>query len=236
MYLEIKNMDNRQELILNTIIQEHIYTGVPVGSNILVEKYKLNISPATVRNEMASLEKDNYIVQPHTSAGRIPTEKAYLFYLEKLATRKINKIDEKTLNESLSTNTELAFKETAKQISQISGNAVFWAFHKNNLYYTGISNLFQQPEFSQINIIYDISAVIDKLDEIINDIIEKMEFGVSVLIGSANPFGEIFGSTFVKYKQDGKTGMLGVLGPMRMDYKKILALMDYVNKKINFSK
>ena len=66
-------MDARKTLILNTIIKEHIKTGAPVGSEVLVGKYKLDISSATVRNEMAELEQAGYIAQPHTSAGRIPT-------------------------------------------------------------------------------------------------------------------------------------------------------------------
>ena len=229
-------MDSRQELILETIIKEHIATGVPVGSSILVEKYKLDISSATVRNEMAALERDGYIVQPHTSAGRIPTEEAYVLYLGKLKIKKITDTNARALDESLQSGDEMAFKETAKQISQLSGNAVFWAFHKHNLYYTGISNLFQQPEFARINIIHDISEVIDRLDEIINHIIEDIDFGLHTRLGNNNPFGSIFGSTFVKYKLQGKTGMFGVLGPMRMDYEKTIALVDYVNKKINDTK
>ncbi len=226
-------MDSRQKLILETIIKEHISTGVPVGSSVLVQKYKLDISPATVRNDMAVLERDGYIIQPHTSAGRIPTEDAYALYLEGLKIKKISTINARALDDSLRAGDELAFKETAKQISQLSGNAVFWAFHKHNLYYTGISNLFQQPEFARINIIHDISEVIDRLDEIINSIIEDAEIGLHTRFGSNNPFGSIFGSTFVKYKLEGKIGMLGVLGPMRMDYEKTIALVDYVNKKIN---
>ena len=69
-------MEKRREKILYTIVKEHIATGSPVGSEILVSKYKLGVSSATVRNEMAELEDNGFIIQPHTSAGRIPTEKA----------------------------------------------------------------------------------------------------------------------------------------------------------------
>jgi len=199
----------------------------------LVEKYKLNISPATVRNEMAALERDGYIVQPHTSAGRIPTEDAYKLHLKKIKLKKISNTNARALDEALQLEEVLAFKEVAKQISQLSGNAVFWAFHKHNLYYTGISNLFQQPEFARISIIHDISEVIDRLDEIIGVIIDDMDFGLHTRVGTNNPFGSIFGSTFAKYKLRGQIGMFGVLGPMRMDYKKTITLIDYVNKEIN---
>ena len=75
-------MNERRELILKIIINEHVITGSPVGSSVLVDKYKLNMSSATVRNEMAELEEDGYITQPHTSAGRIPTVKCYRYYLK----------------------------------------------------------------------------------------------------------------------------------------------------------
>jgi heat-inducible transcription repressor HrcA len=68
-------LSKRAELILSLVIKEHIATAQPVGSLTLVQKYNLNVSPATVRNEMASLEAKGYLTHPHTSAGRVPTEK-----------------------------------------------------------------------------------------------------------------------------------------------------------------
>jgi heat-inducible transcriptional repressor len=121
-------MDKRKELILNTIIKEHIKSGAPVGSSILVEKYKLDISPATVRNEMMALEEEGYIMQPHTSAGRIPTEKAYNLYLSNLKTKKFAQVESKELDEVLRNKEEGDLKEAAKLIAGISGNAVFGHF------------------------------------------------------------------------------------------------------------
>ncbi|HHE71161.1 MAG TPA: HrcA family transcriptional regulator, partial [Chloroflexi bacterium] len=69
----------RQEMLLRLIIKEHVQTASTVASRTLVERYKLNISPATVRNEMARLEETGYLSQPHTSAGRIPTEKGFRY-------------------------------------------------------------------------------------------------------------------------------------------------------------
>jgi transcriptional regulator of heat shock response len=231
-------MDKRKELILNTIIKEHIKTGAPVGSSILVEKYKLKISPATARNEMAELENDGYIIQPHTSAGRIPTEKAYRLFLEKSEllengfNKKKNKYDFNELEKVLNTTDEASLKEASKLISAISEGAVFWAFHRHNLYYTGISNLFHQPEFSQMETIYDISTVIDQMDIIIDSIFEKTDEGIEVLIGSENPFGSICAVVLLKYKTVDRTGMLGILGPMRMNYEKNINIVKFVNENL----
>ena len=225
-------MDKRKELILSTIIKEHIKSGAPVGSSILVEKYKLDISPATVRNEMMALEEEGYIMQPHTSAGRIPTEKAYNLYLSNLKTKKFTQSEVKGLNEILHNKEERDMKEAAKLIASISGNAVFWAFHRHNLYYTGVANLFQQPEFAQINLIYDISTIIDKIDEIVDSIFPKIEIGRHVVVGSQNPFGNLFSTVLLKYKYKENIGLVGIVGPMRMDYEKNIAIADYVNEKL----
>ncbi len=77
-------LSKRAELILSLVIKEHIATAQPVGSLTLVQKYNLDVSPATVRNEMASLEAKGYLTHPHTSAGRVPTEKGYRYFVEKL--------------------------------------------------------------------------------------------------------------------------------------------------------
>ena len=224
-------MDERKLIILNTIIKEHIKTGAPVGSGVLVDKYRLDISPATVRNEMAELEEEDFIIQPHTSAGRVPTEKAYNLYLSSLKEKQLAEKEAEVLKRALRGNDEASFKQTAKEMAKISGQAIFWAFHKNNLYYTGISNLFSQPEFSEPNLIYNISAIIDRMDEIIDDIFSEVK-ETEVLLGSANPFGDSCSTIFSKYRRSGKTGLFGILGPMRMDYEKNLALVKYVAQRI----
>ncbi len=226
-------MKGRKELILNTIIEEHIKTGAPVGSSVLAQKYKLNVSPATVRNEMVALEDEGFIIQPHTSAGRIPTEEAYRSYLENLDEKKLNNSEIKILEKALKKNDELSLKKAAKIMAQISGSAVFWAFHRHSLYYTGISSLLQQPEFYQFDLIYDISAIIDRMDEVIDNIFDKISFESQVLLGSENPFGDFCGSVLTKYRSSDKVGLFGILGPIRMDYSKNLSLIRFVNSKIS---
>jgi heat-inducible transcriptional repressor len=91
----MENLDKRKSEILNNIVSEYIKTGKPVGSSSIVRKYRLNVSPATVRNEMAELEKLGYIYQPHTSAGRMPTSKGYRFFVESILKnkKKVNALD-----------------------------------------------------------------------------------------------------------------------------------------------
>lgn len=77
-------LTERRARILQLIIREYIDSAVPVGSETLVRKYGLRVSPATIRHEMVSLEDEGYLLQPHTSAGRIPSDKGYRYYVESL--------------------------------------------------------------------------------------------------------------------------------------------------------
>jgi len=227
-------ISERKKFLLETIIKEYVKTATPVSSGMLVDKYKLDISPATVRNEMMELEEEGYIYQPHTSSGRIPTEAAYELFIADFKEMKkkkgLREAETKLLN-NLFKSDEAAYKATAKAMAELSGTAVFWAFHKNDLYYTGLSNLFAQPEFRQVNAVCDVSEIIDRLEEIIDEVFEDLEDGEQVLIGSKNPFGNFLSAVLVKYKHNNQSGVLGILGPMRMDYERNLALVEFIKNK-----
>ncbi|MGC7846201.1 heat-inducible transcriptional repressor HrcA [Desulforudis sp. 1088] len=77
-------MDERKQKILSAIVQDYIATAEPVGSRTIARKYQMGVSPATIRNEMADLEEQGYLEQPHTSAGRIPSQKGYRYYVDHL--------------------------------------------------------------------------------------------------------------------------------------------------------
>jgi len=229
-------ISERKQFILETIVKEYVKTAQPVSSGGLVDKYKLDISPATVRNEMMELEDEGYIHQPHTSAGRVPTESAYqlfLFNLQKNKKTKGLKEAEEKILDNLFRQDEAAFRQTARAIAELAGGAVYWAFHKNDLYYTGLSNLFAQPEFKQASTVCDVSGIIDRMEEIIDDIFEDLPEGEQAFIGSANPFGNFLSTVLVKYRQNGSQGLFGILGPMRMDYARNLALVEFIKEKFN---
>lgn len=226
-------MNERKQLILSTIIKEYINTGMPVSSGVLVEKYSLDVSPATVRNDMVYLENEGYIIQPHTSAGRIPTELAYKFYLENTPDKKLSQKDLNIIKDSLADNDEQSFKQAAKEIARLSGQTVFWAFHKNSLYYTGVSNLLNQPEFKQADVVYDISLIIDHMDETIEKVFEGMKLNENVvLLGSENPFGDMCGTVMFKYKLKDSVGLFGIMGPVRMDYQYCLSIANFIKEEL----
>ena len=87
-------LDERKKKILHTIIKTYLETGEPVGSRTISKYTDLNLSSATIRNEMADLEDLGYIIQPHTSAGRIPSDKGYRWYVDMLMEEKEQEVTE----------------------------------------------------------------------------------------------------------------------------------------------
>ncbi|HVT65487.1 MAG TPA: heat-inducible transcriptional repressor HrcA [Mycobacteriales bacterium] len=81
-------IEDRKLDVLRAIVEDYVSTNEPVGSKSLVERHQLGVSPATIRNDMAALEDEGYITQPHTSAGRVPTDKGYRLFVDKLSTVK----------------------------------------------------------------------------------------------------------------------------------------------------
>ncbi len=224
-------MDERKKLILDIIIKEHIETGQPVASSVVVDKYQLPYSSATVRNEMAELEEAGWIMQPYTSAGRIPTEKAYELFTSSLTDTPLPKKEGALLEAN--SGDEAEGKRIAKQLAQLSGLAVVWAFHKNHVYYTGVSNLLQQPEFTHPHLIYDISAIIDRVDEIVGDIFETIDFAPRVVLGTRSPFGPFSGAVLSRFRTPRHIGLIGVIGPLRMDYEKNRSRIQFLTEQLS---
>jgi heat-inducible transcriptional repressor len=84
----VRVLEDRKLDVLRAIVEDYVSTHEPVGSKALVERHNLGVSPATIRNDMAALEDEGYIAQPHTSAGRIPTDKGYRLFVDRLSTVK----------------------------------------------------------------------------------------------------------------------------------------------------
>ena len=115
-------LTDRQIKILKAIIEDYIETAEPVGSETLDKKYNLGVSPATIRNEMVRLTTNKFLRQPHTSAGRIPTEKGYRFFLENyVQAGRITDREKKAIQNVLKKGSvESSVKEVAKKLAEFS--------------------------------------------------------------------------------------------------------------------
>ncbi len=226
-------MNERQKNILSFVINEYIRSAQPIGSALLSEKAGMDLSPATYRNELAVLEKEGFLTQPHTSAGRIPTEKAYQYFVDTLMTKKSYQPKDRNdlkLSIKRDLDQDQMLKDVAKQLVEKSDQAVIVAFDKNTIFYTGLSHLFSQPEFSQQSDIISLTSVVDDLDEVIGGMFDNIQ-DLEILVGSHNPFGRTCSSILGKYKmKDDREGMFAILGPMRMDYEKNIHLLQEVKQ------
>lgn len=116
-------MTKRQEKIIETIVKEHVRTSKPVSSKILVQKHKLGLSSATIRNEMKELEKAGYLSKPHTSAGRVPTEKAYRLFIKLLERKEmkmpVRKISRQSSEDVFEKHFNYLFKQVGKEETKV---------------------------------------------------------------------------------------------------------------------
>lgn len=223
-------MNERQQNLLRIIIDQYIKTAQPVGSKLIANQGNFDLSSATIRNEMAELEEQGYIWHPHTSAGRIPTEKGYQYLVDNfIGEAELSKKQKESLDKIVKQFSRFEpqlLKNLAKGLAEFSQGAVFVAFSNNDFYYTGISNLFSQPEFAEQKLVHSLSQVIDHLDQVINKIFNQVE-QTEVLIGRNNYFAKDCSSIISKYKIENQFGLLGILGPTRMDYQNNFSLINY---------
>lgn len=127
--IESTGLDKRKAYILATVVYEYIATAEPVGSQALTQKYNLGISSATVRNEMAELEAYGYLIQPHTSAGRIPSDAGYRTYVDQLMQpEELSVDDRRRISDELSDVTrelDEIIDHTTRMLGRLSNNLAF---------------------------------------------------------------------------------------------------------------
>lgn len=231
-------MTKRQQKILSAIIKEYIQTAEPVGSKILVNKYNFKLSTATIRNEMKELENLKYIAQPHTSAGRIPTNKGYRFFVDSLMKERSLTINEQRQLQAELLKTRAKYnrlaKTTAKALSHLSNNLVISGiFDSDEIWEAGMPKLLKQPEFQDSDEVYNIAEALDLLDGHLDDLCSKTKDKcVKVYIGKENPLNIENCSMIIsqiKYPS-GQKGIIAIIGPKRMKYEKNISLLKHITK------
>jgi len=227
-------LEPRREAILKCIVDEYIRHAEPVGSKLVADQYG-QASSATIRNDMASLEDAGYIVQPHTSAGRVPTEKAYVYYLQHFVEPQRGEADEKRVREGMGlggcreVGQEDEVRALARTLMELSGEMALVAVDPRRSVYAGVANLFEKPEFGDLMVVRELSRLLDRFDEVMGEVFERVESEPQVLIGSENPFGKDMSAIMVKCRlPSGQIGILGLIGPMRMDYDRNIGIVENV--------
>lgn len=233
-------LKERQKIILSAAIQEYIKTAKPVASQELVEHFRLGVSPATIRGEMLALDEGGYLEQPHTSAGRVPTDKGYRFFVDNLTRDEfLSAAEEELLLRAFRAKFEAEefVKEFTRTLSEISGTFCAAGSLEDDLFYeTGFGKILEEPEFHEPKEMQTFGHLVDLLDDEVRELFENMphQKDVEVIyIGKENPMKEAHGYTMVLsswHHPNGFSGFFTTIGPRRTDYQKQKALMQSIIK------
>ena len=233
----------RQTEILNRLIQEYIDSARPVSSQLLEKKYDFSICPAMIRIEMQKLTDQGFIQQPHTSAGRVPTDKGYRFFVDNLLAH-LNFPQEKFggLKKEIS-ELEDIFQKAEKDIFKLASRLtkflaeessnfiIFNLLERDFLWKEGWEGILQEPEFEEKDLISNFTELLESFEENIENL--KISSGIKVYIGKENPFTKakdfsiIFSKCLLPNEEE---AILTLLGPKRMNYDENISLINSLIK------
>lgn len=234
---------DRKKQIFSAIVEHFIETAQPVGSKTIILSYKFDVSPATVRNDMAELEEEGLIFQPHTSAGRVPTDAGYRLYVDELADFDLaTKMASKKIHELRKSYLAGIVKQkvhgAVKLLSEATPNMAFATIPENNrTFFMGFSKILLQPEFAMepirasqvMEVIEDDQAFLKGLSTL--DIGED----IKIFIGQENILPTIESCSLIvtSYQYEGYKGYIGILGPKRMPYAYNNAVLKEIRDLLN---
>jgi len=230
------DLTQRQVDILRMIIKEYTDTGEPVGSEIIEKKYKLGVSPATIRNEMVELTKKGHLKKAHFSSGRAPSAKGFRYYIKNLMKQKeLSTTDEVSYKNSVWDDRSQMHKlltQATKVLSQKTGLLSISATNTGDVYYAGVANLLRKPEFFDLNLSRNLFGRLDEAHywEGIMDQFAALQDEIMYMLGEEDfrdPMFESCASVFGEFEGQKVKGIIGVLGPKRMYYDEVIPQVRY---------
>lgn len=226
-------MTERQIAILAAIIEQYAEVASPVGSVTLAKLF--GVSSATIRSEMARLEEMGFITQPHTSSGRIPTDQGYRFYVNSITEAQNYELPDidrsaRAIEARVTTHSDSATRairsavDSLVDLTQNLGLATIG----DQLYISGIGNLFSQPEFLRGNHTQAVARLLDNLEPWLHEAAPNEP--LNVYIGSENPIGRTSGASLIisRFRSPySDHSYIGVLGPTRQSYGRVMRLVRH---------
>ena len=233
----------RQRQILCQIIEEYAETASPVGSVTMAKLF--GVSSATIRAEMARLEALGLVAQPHTSAGRIPTDAGYRFYVNSLDNTESSSDKSETEKRSLErgahaievrvssqSQADAAIRRAVDSLVELTGNLGL-ATIGGQLYLSGISQLFTQPEFMDTRKVQSVAKLLDNLEPWLREAAPGE--ALNIFIGQENPIGRNSEVSLIisKFRSPfSDRSYIGVLGPTRQNYSRVMSLVKYAGNML----
>jgi heat-inducible transcriptional repressor len=228
--------NDRKKELFRLLVEDYIQTGLPIGSRVLSRHLPFSLSPATIRNEMSDLEEMGYVTHPHTSAGRIPTEEGFRFYIDELVKPTLNRLDHaETLERQMTTRIE-AVDEMHERVSRILatlshqiGVVVCVGGSQKKVHLQGRDFLLDHPEYQDIQKTRLLLRALEDKQTLVHLMTNAPHEPVRVILGRQVGFNGITDCAVVISHYEisvGEEGTVGVVGPMRMNYRRILSLVQ----------
>ncbi len=227
-------MSPRQQQILSAIVEQYAEVASPVGSSLLAKAF--GVSSATIRAEMAELERGGYIQQPHTSAGRVPTDKGYRLYVNGL--QEGNNSPERRVERALTARAgegsvpDRAIRNVVDTLVELTHNLGL-ATIGQELYMSGLSDLFGQPDFFSRGQVQQVAELLDNLEPWLRETAPNEP--LSVYIGAENPIGRAAGCSLIvsRFRSPySDRSYIGVLGPTRQSYRDVISLVRHAGQAL----
>ena len=236
-------LTQRQQEILCQIIEEYAETASPVGSVMMAKLF--GVSPATVRAEMARLEAAGLIAQPHTSAGRVPTDAGYRYYVNHLESENEDLRQIENERRSLErgahalevrvnsqSRADAAIRGAVDALVELTGNLGL-ATIGGQLYLSGLTRLFTQPEFGDTRRVQAVAKLLDNLEPWLREAAPGE--ALNIFIGHENPIGKNSEVSLIisKFRSPfSDRSYIGVLGPTRQNYSRVMALVKHAGNML----
>lgn len=236
-------LKEREWEIFKAIVKEFQETACPVSSLNLVRKFKLNVSPATVRIEMMELEEAGLIKKSHISSGRMPTDEGFKYFIEKM----FKNMEKDFLKDIIDIENEFLnfFKKqeqgslpltVARFLAEESRElGIFLSPYQGKLIFSGVNQVLKKTEFSEPNVTKELFILLEALEQNMNNIVRHIsEKTPQVFIGKENPLtqGENLSMIVESCTVSGERIIAGIIGPKRMNYQRNVPLVDYVTKQV----
>ena len=236
-------MKPRTLAILKALVDDFVHSATPVSSQRLLESHSLGVSSATVRNEFAVLEEVGLIRSPHVSAGKIPTEEGYRFFVQQLPVSDqkqellIQKFFEERAQAYQKAKAREHIFETLQVIADCSRNAALVVLDNEETFYLGLSHVLRSPEFvhnpGEVASMVEVLEGRERLIQLIRSLpVQTQE--AKIFIGEDDLLTEIASCSLVAQRFETKfsAGILGILGPMRMNYLNNKILLESAIKHL----
>lgn len=237
----MEDLTQRQIEILKAIIKEYTDSGQPVGSEVLEKKYKLGVSPATIRNEMVQLAKKGYLKKSYFSSGREPSAKGFRFYINNLMQEKeVTTTDEVSYKNSIWDDRQELHRllsQATRILSQKTNLLSLAMTNFGDIYYSGLANLLNQPEFLDINLSRNLFSRLDEVNfwsSILKEF-EEFEGEIRCMLGEDDfhdPNFDQCASVWGEFEGKKVKGLIGVVGTKRMYYDFIIPHVKYFSHLI----